>query len=544
MSAAPEPIATGTLARTPLPHLLVYLEQKKLSGTLALWPDPQPGEEPKGQDRILLLKGVPMAARLLEPTTVLRAGLLKLFARERAPYAFYEVNLLGDDRVSGRVDPLSLIAESLRERAREDAVQAVLARIGDATLRMLPGVDLSRYELQPEERVLVDALRAQPADVPTLVTVSGLPEERALRLVYLLTITKAVAPLEMAPAQVRHAPAEERREAAQADADEPEEDEASADDEHDEPAPEVGMHVDAVAQAAADAAPPESEASLHSNIDRLQSIPPPPDDLSEDLRTRWLRVVTKGRLMENQNYFEMLDIDRESKANDARTKFYQLAKDWHPDRLPAELAPLREYVQVIFGYMSEAANTLGDEGQRAKYVQTVREGGGTPSTDRLMQTILDTAMEYERVLVMARRRDFDAALELIVRILQIQRDDPEYNAMYAWLMMQKFPGQDAPLQKMLDAVDKALSAHERHERANLLKAQILRRMGRQDDALEYFQKVAEINPRNVDAMREVRVATMRSHQTGPSTGKAKAKGKKEAESGVGGLLGKLLGKKG
>jgi hypothetical protein len=32
----PEPIATGTLAKTPFPHLLVYLDQKKLSGTLAL----------------------------------------------------------------------------------------------------------------------------------------------------------------------------------------------------------------------------------------------------------------------------------------------------------------------------------------------------------------------------------------------------------------------------------------------------------------------------------------------------------------------------
>jgi tetratricopeptide (TPR) repeat protein len=545
MSATPEPIATGTLARTPLPHLLVYLEQKKLSGTLALWPDPQPGEEPKGQDRILFLKGMPVAARLMEPATALRPGLLKLFARERAPYAFYEVNLLGDDRVSGRVDPISLITESLRERARGDAVQAVLERIGDARLRMLSGVDLGRYDLQPEERTLIDVLRAEPADVPTLITVSGLPDDRARRLIYLLTITKAVAPFETAPARVGPAaapPPEPEPEDETDDEDEP--------SEPDEPAPEIGMHVDAVAQAAAAAAPPPEEGALHTSIDRLQSIPPPPDTLPEELRARWLRVVTKGRLMENQNYFEMLDIDREAKSNDARSKFYQLAKDWHPDRLPTELAPLREYVQVIFGYMSEAANTLGDESQRTKYVQTVREGGGTPATDRLMQTILDTAMEYERVLVMARRRDYDAALELMVKVLQIQRDDPEYNAMYAWLLMQKFPGQDAPLQKMLDAVDKALSAHDRHERANLLKAQILRRMGRGDESFEYYQKVAEINPRNVDAMREVRVATMRAQQSGPAPSrpgkpklKTKGKGKKEAESGVGGLLGKMFGKK-
>ena len=103
--SAPEPIATGTLAKTPLPHLLVYLEQKRLSGTLALWPDASPTEpEPKRQDRILLLKGCPVAGALLEPSASLREGMLRMFSRVSAPYAFYGSNLLGDDRVSGRVD--------------------------------------------------------------------------------------------------------------------------------------------------------------------------------------------------------------------------------------------------------------------------------------------------------------------------------------------------------------------------------------------------------------------------------------------------------
>ena len=77
----------------------------------------------------------------------------------------------------------------------------------------------------------------------------------------------------------------------------------------------------------------------------------------------------------------------------------------------------------------------------------------------------------------------------------------------------------------------------RHERANLLKAQILRKMGRQDEALTWFRKVAEINPRNVDAVREVRVATMRSKGAGGKGGKGK--GKKEEPSG---LFGKLFKK--
>ncbi len=516
---APEPVATGNLAKTPLPHLLVYLEQKRLSGTLALWPDPDTQEQNK-QDRILLLKGSPVAGKLLEPAATLREGLLRLFARTRAPYAFYEANLLGDDRQSARVDTLSLITEALRHSARDEVVQEVLRRFGNAKLRMLSGVDLGRYEFTAEERALVELLRAEPADAAALSAGSGLGETRGRRLLYLLAITKAVAPYE-GGAQATTTP-RPRESAASPSQPPPARDSTPPLLDADQPAQGSG-------------------APLHSRLDRLQSIPPPPDALAEELRQRWLRVVAKGRLVENQNYFEMLELDKEAKSNDARNKFYQLAKEWHPDRLPPELSSLREYVQIIFSYMSEASATLGDEEQRVKYVQSVREGGGTPATDKLMQAILDTAMEYERVLVMARKHQYDAAIELMKKILSVVADDAEYQAMYASLLMQKFPGtgQDAPLQKMLEAVDKALALHARHEKANLLKGQILRRMGRQDEALRFFRTAAEINPRNIEAMREVRVATMRSD--GAATTKAKGK-KQEEPSGVGGLLGKLFKK--
>jgi tetratricopeptide (TPR) repeat protein len=515
--SAPEPIATGTLAKTPLPHLLVYLEQKKLSGTLALWTDEQADGR---QDRILLLKGVPVAGRLIDPASSLREGLLKLFSRTRAPYAFYETNLLGDDRVSGRVDPISLITESLRGGARDDVVEQVLGRFGEAPLRIAGGVDLKRYEFSPEERALLELAQAEPASVAALVHGSSLPEARVRRLLYLLAITKAIAPYD------QNAP----RERAKA-ADPPEDDSGAAAAGSESAPSELGSP------------PAVDETVMHSRLDQLHHIPQPPDGLPEELRQRWLRVVAKGRLIENQNYFEMLELDKEAKAGDARAKFYQMAKEWHPDRLPPEMQSLREHLQVIFSYMSEASAVLGDEQQRVKYVQTVREGGGTPATERLMQSILDTAMEYERVLVLSRRHEYDEAIEVMKKILAVVKEEADYHAMYAWLLMQKFPNQEAPLQKMLESAERALKLHDRHERANMLKGQILRRMGRHEEALRHFRIVAEINPRNIEAVREVRVATMRTSKPplARSSGKAKGKGKKEKdESGVGGLLGKLF----
>jgi tetratricopeptide (TPR) repeat protein len=537
--SAPEPIATGTLAKTPLPHLLVYLEQKRLSGTLVIWPETEDADA-KRQDRILLLKGIPVAGKLIEPTTNLREGMLRLFARARAPYAFYGTNLLGDDRISGRVDPLALIAESLRVMGRDDVVTEVLARFGKTRLRMQQGVEFARFELQPIENGLIELLRAEPADVETLVVASGLPEPRARRLVYLLAITKSVAPYtEGAPQQVRPQ--------------EPEPAEATAPAENAPPRASAQPSPPSAPPPPVQAAPASASggtASMHGRLDSLQSIPPPPEALPEEMRQRWLRVVAKGRLIENQNYFEMLDLEKDTKSAEARSKFYQMAKEWHPDRLPTEMQPLREHVQIIFSYLSEANATLGDEAQRVKYVQTVREGGGTPATERLMQSILDTAMEYERVLVLARRHQYDEAIEVMKKILSAVKDDAEYHAMYASLLMQKFPGQgqEAPLRTMLESVDKALAAYEKHEKANLLKAQILRRMGKNAEAHEYFKRVAEINPRNIEAVREVRVATMRAggapdaKRGGGGAGKQKAKPKRDDSGGVGGLLGKIFKK--
>jgi cytochrome c-type biogenesis protein CcmH/NrfG len=110
------------------------------------------------------------------------------------------------------------------------------------------------------------------------------------------------------------------------------------------------------------------------------------------------------------------------------------------------------------------------------------------------------------------------------------KDEPDYHAMHAWLLMQKFPGADAPTAKIVEALDRAIELHPAHEKAQLYKAQLLKRQGKHGEALKHFKKVVAINPNNLEAAREVRVANMREEQ------KEKIGAKSPA-----GLLGKLLG---
>jgi curved DNA-binding protein CbpA len=523
---ADEPVATGTLAKTPLPHLLIYLDQKQLSGTLAIWPDVA-GDGERQQDRILLLKGRPVAGRLMEPAKTLREGLLKLFYRGEAPYAFYETNLLGsaEERLNGRVDPLSLITESLRMTARDEWVDEMVGRVGKLRLRMQPKVDFTRFDLLPEERGLIDLLLAEPSSVEQLLRGSGLPPGRARRLVYLLLISKSVAPYEEPVAAVASRP--------------PPPPSASAEAAPASIRPPASQTVPPAASGKS-VGPPRhpSEPSTGgfskpaaARLERLADLPSAPTDLSPELTERWQKIMSRARLIENQNYFEMLGLDKKAQTAEVKTEFFKLAKDYHPDRLPPELAVLRPALEIIFGYMNEAHKVLSDEEQRLAYVRTVREGGGTPAAERLMQQILDSAIAYERVQVFARKHQYDDALEVLQKILSITKDEPDYHAMHASLLMQKFPGNDAPTARIMQSLDRALELYPDHERAQSCKAQMLKRQGRHAEALRHFRKVVSINPNNLEAAREVRIAHMRDEQKDKGLGKGAA----------GGLLGKLLG---
>jgi tetratricopeptide (TPR) repeat protein len=256
----------------------------------------------------------------------------------------------------------------------------------------------------------------------------------------------------------------------------------------------------------------EEAKSPAARLERLADLPSPPAALAPELLDRWTKIVARARLIENQNYFEMLGLDKKAQGPEIKAEFFKLAKDYHPDRLPAELGALRSCVEVIFGYLNEAYKILDDEEQRVAYLRSVREGGGTPAAERMMQQILDSAIAYERVQVFARKRLFDDALELIQMILAVTKDEPDYHAMHAYILMNKFPATDAPTTKIMESLDRALELHPEHERAHECKAKMLQRLGRPAEALKHFRRVAAINPNNVEAAREVRIATMREGQ--------------------------------
>ncbi|MGD8858559.1 MAG: DUF4388 domain-containing protein [Myxococcales bacterium] len=184
-----QPQAQGDLSRTPFAHVLLYVHQRGLAGTLVI--------EREGVDtRVVFRDGRAVAAKPLPRGTELAKGLLELCLLPAGAFAFWDGDLVGDaaEVVRGTVDPFTFLNMSLRRHVRDAVVASVLDRYGSTPLSLTRDYDPRRLALRPPQAGFAEMLRARPMDVATAVAQSRLPEQDTRRLLYLLLITHCAAP--------------------------------------------------------------------------------------------------------------------------------------------------------------------------------------------------------------------------------------------------------------------------------------------------------------------------------------------------------------
>ena len=527
-------MAEGTLSATPLGHVLLSIHKKGLSGTLAVWPD----EERPGQDRILFRSGVPASGRFIDPAADLERGMLGIFSRREGPYAFYEADLVGEgeDTLRGTVDIFAIIANALRADVPKDSVVRVIRKLGADPQRIKNGAPLGRLGLQSNEMAFVELMRAEPTSAETLVEQFGDPKV-AQRMLYLLAITECLEPYLPGSQQklkaVRPAPTRKTRVSTP-------------------PAPRISIGAprpgsmptrsrSSTPPANRDSSLPGGDSVLPTSLSQMppsrtmsgeivapRALPPaPPEGLNPEHAKRWAEVSRIISMMDRQNYFEMLGVRESADTADIRKKYMTLAKQWHPDRLPPELAALRTWVEEIFHLFTVARDTLGDTQKRTIYQKTVMQGGGTPEAERKLHVMVESAINFQKVDVLVKRRRYDDALRICDEVMAVVRKEADYPAMKAWiLLLRDGVEEEETADEIRDLLRRTFSLNSDHVHAHFVRAHFLKRLGEHDKALKHFKKVAKLDPRNIEAVREVRIGTMRQSRGRSSAPPPSADGKR------------------
>ena len=213
----------------------------------------------------------------------------------------------------------------------------------------------------------------------------------------------------------------------------------------------------------------------------------------------------------------MLGVDESAGEPQIQAAYFKLAKAWHPDRLPPEIQELKPVISKIFTKFNEAYATLSDGAKRFEYAKTVSQGGGTSAEMEEVQRVVDAAIEFQKAEVLLKKNDLVQAEQYAKRAAQADPAQPEYRCVLAWISAMKRgdppvvpEGKTSSFYDDIIAIfDDILKTDAMYERCLYYRGVLLKRSGRDEKAIRDFRMVVQLNPKNIDAVREVRLFQMR-----------------------------------
>jgi len=484
----PEPIARGTLSHTPFAHILVYVLERKLQGTLELqdhkdrlliyFRDGAPAKVDTTRDsrrlgEILLDAGVINAKQLrdsveemkktgeLHGQVLVRMGFIdgaalvtgitdqmtrKMvhgFVMTEAAYAFYQgVNLItGGSSELVSLDPFALLMTGVRLHGDAMPLNATVNTLRDRSFFLADADAIARYRFTREERSLCRKLLESPQDLESLKKWDVLDAETMKRMLYVLIITKTLQVV------TREKVEEARRSMAP-------------------------IRFDSTA-------PPPARHSWPPEIQTLR------DEIGQ---------MAAG--ISSRNYYEMLGVETGAPAAEIRTVFFRMAKKFHPDRAAKEgFEDLRETLAYIFANLSEAHSTLTDLDRRETYDEQLSSGsppqraGDVPAEteeEKQVRLTIEASTLFQKALVVLRQDRVDEAFAMVEKALSSCPDDGDYMAAHAYLRVKLGK---APAKSVLSVFRDAEKANPNSERVHFFFAQVLKLAEHVNEARNQFQKV-------------------------------------------------------
>jgi DnaJ-domain-containing protein 1 len=608
-----EATAEGNLQATPFGHLLVYLLDRGMTGSIVL-------QEASGEKHAIWFEtGAPAKVKTARPVTylgqvlveqrlitrevyertlqgalherrlhgqvlletgaiterALRDALREQLARQvlwlfkLAPSTLYgyfdQVNLL--ERWGApeglRTRPLALIWRGLRRHASAAEIETVTARLGERPIELHVDAPIRRFRFESSEQTLIDVLRAKPQSLSSLIKSGLAPAEDVKRLVYVLVILRQ---LELGvpgaePVGVDEMPSSSRMAVApvagrssipdteKARTPVPAGHASIPDVEHVIPSQRPsGDHRVATPPPGARSVPPAARISspVPASPRRPVASPPPVGTGTGTTEARLELEALTQRL--SGSHYEVLGVPNDASSLVIQNAFFALAKKWHPDRLRAELADLKEQATRAFARVSEASQTLADPEARRAYDASLATVAVSADEAEQVHKVLKATTAYQKAEVLLRR----GALALAEKEAQIAfENDPsqaDHVAIHVWIQAQK---PNADLTGLAVQLEKAAKAEPNNLRVRWYRGQLLKRLGRPRDALVDFKFIVERDPRHTDAHREVRLYAMRRGNRPPSdppntpsqpAGPDSQGGRKSSPPKPGGLLNKLFKK--
>jgi len=236
-----------------------------------------------------------------------------------------------------------------------------------------------------------------------------------------------------------------------------------------------------------------------------------PVDPTQAAHVRQL-IADKLALLDGEvDHFTLFDIPADASPDAIRKAYFALARQLHPDRLAAlGIADESRDAQRLFAHVNRAFATLSDPRELEAYRAIVARGGEAAmraeqhAAEELTQRIIDAEEAFRRGEAAVRRDQLSLAMIELTRATQLNPDEPDYQALYAWVQFASAEDKQAVAARARQTLERVIQQAPQTVDARFYLGRLERMLGRDDVAVRHFQEVLHTEPRHAAAAGELR----------------------------------------
>ena len=234
-------------------------------------------------------------------------------------------------------------------------------------------------------------------------------------------------------------------------------------------------------------------------------------DETELTRARRESFLKDYAWMMEQDYFTLLGVSESDSREQVRKSFYNMVKKYHPDRFFEQnaLPDLKDKVNALFQHISDAHETLSDANAKTRYLND-RQGEKNSSTTSL-ENILQAETAFQKGIISFRVKKYDQAQKAFAEALEICPNEAEY-LMYQTWSAYKFNPKTTDINKTRTNLLRAIELNPTLSLAHLFLGYLCKDKGNEKEALRHFEKAIQVDPNCTEALREIRLMSMRKEK--------------------------------
>ncbi len=216
------------------------------------------------------------------------------------------------------------------------------------------------------------------------------------------------------------------------------------------------------------------------------------------------RLTETLETMRVQDFFQVLGVSRDADSSLIKTAYFKLAKIYHPDTVPAGTAEnIVKLKADIFERVGNAHRTLSDAKIRADYIGELAAGGTGEKVDVLK--ILAGEEYFQKGVILIKARKFVEAVKILSDAIAASDTEGEYYAWRGWAKFFTFTDKKEGQVEAMKDIAVCLKKSPNVAMAYYAQGFMAKVLGDLVTAKAHFTKTVQLDPKNIDAQRELRM---------------------------------------